>query len=89
MPVHDFSANCRAIRRDTWVKLDTRENTNFFLFEMIFLAQTAGARIAEVPVVFLDRKFGQSKINHIVEIPKAFLKMLAFIFHRRMRRRRD
>lgn len=79
IPVHDFSVNCRAIRKSTWESLHAKENTNFFLFEMIFLAQKAGARIAEVPVTFLDRKYGSSKINHNVEIAKAFYKMLIYL----------
>ena len=82
IPVHDFSANCRAIRRTLWERLDTKENTNFFLFEMILLAKRRGGRIVEIPVTFLDRRYGQSKINHIVEIPKAFGKMLVFFLTR-------
>lgn len=82
VPVRDFSVNCRAIRRNTWRSLSTKENGNFFLFEMIFLAQRAGARIGEVPVTFLDRKYGSSKINHVIEIPKAFLKMITYLVRR-------
>jgi len=79
IPVKDFSANCRVIRRETWKSLRSQENTNFFLFEMIFLAHRSGARICEVPVTFLDRKYGISKINHGAEIFKAFCKMLLFL----------
>lgn len=82
IPVHDFSANCRAIRRTLWERLDTQENTNFFLFEMILLAKRRGGRIVEIPVTFLDRRYGESKINHVVEIPKAFWKMLVFFLTR-------
>ena len=83
IPVKDFSANCRAMRRDVWQSLDTRENTNFFLFEMLFLAQAHGARIGEVPITFADRQFGESKINHAVEVPKALGKMLIYLLRRR------
>ncbi len=82
IPVRDFSVNCRAIRQETWRSLTTKEGGNFFLFEMIFLAQKAGARIGEIPVMFLDRKYGQSKINHVIEVPKAFLKMISYLLHR-------
>ncbi len=82
VPVHDFSVNCRAIRRDTWRSFTTKENGNFFLFEMIFLAQKAGARVGEVPVTFHDRRYGNSKINHATEIPKAFLKMIIYLLRR-------
>ena len=83
VPVHDFSANCRAIRRSLWNSLETRENTNFFLFEMILLAARAKARITEVPVSFKDRRYGVSKINHLVEIPKAFGRMIVFLLNSR------
>jgi glycosyltransferase involved in cell wall biosynthesis len=79
MPVHDFSANCRALRRALWQKLDTHDNGNFFLFETIFFAERTGARIGEVPILFLDRKKGASKINHIFEAPKALYKMVVFL----------
>ena len=79
VPVHDFSANCRVIRRSLWETLKTREDTNFFLFEMILLAARQNARITEIPVSFKDRKYGVSKINHLVEIPKAFARMIVFL----------
>ncbi len=82
VPVRDFSVNCRAIRKSTWSSFTTKENGNFFLFEMIFLAQRAGARIGEVPVTFKDRQYGNSKINHAAEIPKAFLKMIVYLLRR-------
>lgn len=82
IPVKDFSVNCRAIRRDLWLKLNTKEDTNFFLFEVIFRAKEHGAKIAEIPVAFLDRRFGRSKINHIIEVPKAFYKMIVFLLFR-------
>ncbi|OGZ53407.1 MAG: hypothetical protein A3B25_02190 [Candidatus Ryanbacteria bacterium RIFCSPLOWO2_01_FULL_48_26] len=82
VPVRDFSVNCRAIRRSVWRSFTTKENGNFFLFEMIFLAQRAGARIGEVPVTFKDRQYGSSKINHVAEVPKAFLKMLVYLLRR-------
>lgn len=83
IPVSDFSANCRVLRRTLWQTMATREDTNFFLFETILLAKERGARIAEIPVTFFDRRYGSSKINHMVEIPKAFWKMLVFISRRR------
>lgn len=85
IPLDDFSMNCRAIRRDLWSSLHSRENSNFFFFEMAFLTKAKGAKIIGVPVTFTDRKFGASKINLLVEIPKAFLKMIVFLFRYRTR----
>lgn len=82
IPLDDFSMNCRAIRRDLWMSLRSRENSNFFFFEMAFLAKARGARIIGVPVTFTDRRHGVSKINLFIEIPKAFMKMIIFLLRR-------
>lgn len=79
IPLDDFSMNCRAIRRSVWQALDTHESNNFFFYEMIILAHRRGARIVGVPVTFSDRRFGQSKINLAVEIPRAILKLVGFL----------
>ena len=68
--VHDFSANCRAIRRQTWHKIQTSETTNALLLEMILRVSGMGGRVTEIPVAFLDRRYGRSKLNLWVEIPK-------------------
>ena len=39
--------------------------------ELVYLCQRAGARIVESPIVFADRREGQSKISR-KEIMKAF-----------------
>ena len=82
IPVKDFSVNCRAIRRKVWQGLEPRGETQFFLFSMVFLARKKGFRIGEVPVAFADRKFGHSKINHAVEVPKALYKMFVYLLTR-------
>lgn len=83
VPLDDFSMNCRAIRRDLWIRLDTRESNNFFFYEMIILARRAGAKIIGIPVVFTDRRYGTSKVNLLVEIPKACYQLIRFLLRRR------
>ena len=34
-----------------------------FLVEMLFRASQAGSRIGEVPIIFVERRVGQSKIS--------------------------
>ncbi len=77
--IHDFSANFRAIRRKAWEKMETRENTNVILFEMIIKAKCNGLKITEMPVSFKDRVHGKSKLNLFKEIPKSILKVMIYI----------
>lgn len=77
--VHDFSANFRAIRREAWEVLDIKENANIVLFEIIIKAKHKGMKISEVPVPFVERIYGESKLNLFIEIPKYIFKMLYYI----------
>lgn len=77
--IHDFSANFRAIKKDAWDKLKVQENNNIMLFEMIVKARHKNLRLIEVPVSFIDRIYGESKLNLFVEIPKYILKMWKYI----------
>ncbi len=76
--VQDFSANFRVIRRDAWERIETRENTNSLLFEMVAKAVRAGCRVTEIPVIFSERKFGQSKLNMWKEGPKFLVKFIKY-----------
>lgn len=84
LEVHDVSANFRAIRRGAWQAIQTWENTNSLLFEMIIKAHRGGFRVEEVPISFGDRIHGESKLNLIVELPKFLVKLFKYSFlHRR------
>ncbi|MBI3300000.1 MAG: glycosyltransferase [Elusimicrobia bacterium] len=85
LDLHDYSANFRAIRREVWKKISTEENTNSLLLEMILKVKYCGFKIAEVPVSFVDRIHGQSKLNLFVEAPKFLLKLLKYSVQFRMR----
>lgn len=78
IPVTDFSANFRIIKNKTWKKIKTKEQTNFLLFEMIFKIHIYGGRVTEVPVAFIDRKYGESKLNLYIEAPKALVKLALY-----------
>jgi dolichol-phosphate mannosyltransferase len=77
--VHDFSVNCRALRRDRWARLTLRERTNIWLIEMIVAAACQRARLGEVPVHFKDRAFGDSKLRLGREILLTGYRVLAMI----------
>jgi dolichol-phosphate mannosyltransferase len=62
----DCTSGYRCWRRDTLAKLplDRMVTEGYaFLVEMLFEAARAGARIGEVPIIFVERRQGQSKIS--------------------------
>ena len=63
IPIHDFSANCRGIKKSVWENLALKSRDNFMLFEMVWRSYRLGFRVKEIPVNFYDRKFGSSKLR--------------------------
>jgi dolichol-phosphate mannosyltransferase len=66
LPVHDVTAGFRAYRADLLrtMELDTvKANGYGFQVEMTYRAAGRGARIAEVPIRFVDREKGRSKMS--------------------------
>lgn len=63
---HDATAGFRCYQRRVLeqLPLDTIFSNGYsFLIEMLFLVQGAGFTVAEVPIIFEDRKLGTSKIS--------------------------
>jgi len=63
---HDCTAGFRCYGRHTLsqVPLDAIFSDGYsFLIEMLYLCQQRGARVGEVPIVFENRRRGQSKIS--------------------------
>jgi dolichol-phosphate mannosyltransferase len=83
--IKNFNTNFRVVRRDLWERLETHEDRNFFLLEMILAARRAGARITEIPVQFLDRRFGESKMSYGVEAPRYLFKLVRVVLRGRHR----
>jgi dolichol-phosphate mannosyltransferase len=89
IPLTDFSGNFRAIRRDVWEAIETSENTNTLLFEMILKTWVKGFTVAEVPVRFRDRRYGVSKLQMSREAPRFLRRFWRLIrLHRDELRRR-
>jgi dolichol-phosphate mannosyltransferase len=75
---HDCTAGFRCYRRRLLetIDLDSIFSTGYsFLIEMTFLCQKGGFRIAEVPITFVNRTEGASKISKL-EIVKAFYTLI-------------
>ena len=69
LPVSDVTGGFKAWRRETLlaVGLDKiRSNGYCFQVEMTYRAFRNGARIQEFPIVFADRRVGQSKMSKVI-----------------------
>ena len=66
LPVRDCSGGYRCFRvsKLSDVDLDAVESTGYaFHEEILYHLRRAGARFGETPIIFTDRRYGQSKIN--------------------------
>jgi len=82
IPTHDFSANCRGIKNSVWKKLRVKNKNNFMLFETIWRAHQMNLVIKELPVRFLDRKFGSSKLKSGREVARSLILFLKLKFEK-------
>jgi dolichol-phosphate mannosyltransferase len=67
----DCTSGYRCWRRETLAKLPLERVVTegyAFLIEMLYEASRGGARIGEVPIIFVERREGQSKISSAVLI---------------------
>ena len=81
---HDVTAGFRCYRRQVLetLPLDSIFSNGYsFLIEMMFLVQRAGFSIGEVPIVFLDRTHGKSKISQR-EVTRALYTVLRLFVRR-------
>ena len=66
LPIHDTTAGFKCYRREVLetIGLDTIRFKGYaFQIEMKFTAYKCGFKIAEVPVIFVNRELGTSKMN--------------------------
>ena len=84
--IHDYSANLRIISNDVWRDIKTKEKTNSILLEMILKTAYKGYKVTEIPVKFLDRIYGKSKINLFKEAPKFLIRLIYYVFKYRILR---
>ena len=86
LPVRDASTAYRLYRVDALRKLDfsrLQETGYSYLEEMLWRLRETGATFAEVPIVFTDRRAGESKVTAGEAVGK--LRMLARLGWRRLR----
>ena len=72
----DCTSGFRAYRRETLERANpwtTQADGYGFLVELLFRCQRLGARIAEIPIVFADRRAGKSKLSKRIILESAVL----------------
>jgi dolichol-phosphate mannosyltransferase len=76
MPVHDATAGFKCYKRKVLetINIDNlRSNGYAFQIETNFLAWKKGFKIMEMPIVFVDRRVGVSKMNKKIVYEAAFM----------------
>ena len=64
--INDCTSGFRAIRTSLYEKINTKHlHTRGYAFQSTLLYEfiTAGARVKQIPLVFYDRKYGESKLS--------------------------
>jgi len=77
---HDTTAGFRCYRRQALesLELDSIKSSGYsFLFEMLFRVEQRSWKVAEVPIIFQDRRLGASKIsrNEIIKALRTLLRL--------------
>jgi dolichol-phosphate mannosyltransferase len=74
LAVHDCTSGYRCWRRDALASLPLDRVTSegyAFLVEMLYVAARRGCRVAEVPITFVERRLGESKLSSDDDIESA------------------
>jgi len=76
LPVHDATGGFKCFRRAVLQAIDldrVKSNGYAFQIEMSFKAWKKGFRVAEIPIVFLDRRSGVSKMSRKIVYEAIFM----------------
>jgi dolichol-phosphate mannosyltransferase len=66
LPVRDCTSGFQCFRREVLEAIHVerlRFNGYAFLIELKYKAHRRGFRLSEVPIIFIDRRFGKSKLG--------------------------
>ena len=80
LPVHDTTAGFKAFRREALMRIgvmDSESNGYCFQIENTWRAIRRGLRVAEVPITFVDREHGESKMSAAIA-GEAVVRVLAW-----------
>jgi dolichol-phosphate mannosyltransferase len=82
--VHDWTAGFKCYGRDALASLDLdhiRSEGYSFQVEILFHCRRAGWKIQEVPISFIDRRFGRTKMSRR-EVYQAMVTLLRIAWRR-------
>lgn len=82
LPIRDLTSGFKCFRRQVLEAIDlesVRSNGYSFQIEMTYRAIQKGFRVVEVPIVFVDRRAGQSKMSRQI-----FLEAMGMVWRMRM-----
>lgn len=91
LPARDCTSGYRCWRREALARLPLREFVSdgyAFLVEMLYQAMGAGCRIGEVPIIYVERREGQSKMSRGVIFESIFVPWRLVLRHPGWRGRR-
>jgi dolichol-phosphate mannosyltransferase len=87
MPVSDATGGFRAYRAELLRRLDLDDVASAgygFQVDVLWRAHSAGARVVEVPITFVERTAGESKMSRAIVV-EAFLSVTRWGLHSRLR----
>jgi dolichol-phosphate mannosyltransferase len=76
LPVQDCTSGFRCWRREALQRIPLHRIVSdgyAFLVEMLYEAHKRGCRIGEVPIIFVERRVGQSKMSSSVILESAYM----------------
>ena len=91
LPARDCTSGYRCWRREMLGRLPLRQFVSdgyAFIVEMLFEAMGAGCRIGEVPIIYVERREGQSKMSRGVILESVFVPWRLVLRHPSWRGRR-
>ncbi len=74
LPIHDVTGGYRVFRRQALERLPlhrVRSTGYIFQVELAYLAHLLGMKVAEVPIYFADRRWGESKMSLRIQLEAA------------------
>ena len=83
--VHDLTGGFKCFRRETLLALDlasVRSGGYSFQIELTYRCLNLGLRVKEIPILFVDRRVGQSKMSR-----KIFLEAAGMVWRLRLSKR--
>lgn len=82
LPIHDCTAGYRCYRREVLERLDLdaiRAQGYAFQVELVYRVLQQGFNIVEIPIIFMDRRVGKSKMSRTIFV-EGFLSVLRMRF---------